>query len=101
MKTSKDVRARLQKMVTKPTGGNSNRTLRELAIDVINESGKSYSEIAHESWLCKATVVRLAEGYTIYPRADTIDRILKTFGVTLTGNVVTVKNQYLNQKKTR
>jgi hypothetical protein len=79
--------------------GNSNRSDKDLAIDLIHASPASYKEIANDCFLSPVTVQKLAEEITKWPRFDTIERILKNFNVANTSEFVTIKSKYRNQPK--
>lgn len=66
--------------------GNSNRSLKDLTIDMVHASGWSYTYVAHEAFLCPATVKNLCTEKTKWPRNDTLERILQVFDTSLTAS---------------
>ena len=81
--------------------GNSNRSMKDLAIDLINASNLSYADIADGSFLCTTTVKKLAMEITRFPRMDTIERIYKFFGVDMKGDLVTLQSKFENKPKAK
>ena len=96
--TSK-LRAAVSEKVDMQALGNSDRDMKTVAIDLIHASKISYKDIAYGAFLCEATVKKLATEKTRWPRADTIERIYRYFGVQLTGELVAMKHQYSNKAK--
>lgn len=79
--------------------GNDNRSLKDLAVDLIHDSGMPYDAIADGCYLCNATVKNLAQEVTRWPRADTVERIIRYFEVSLSGKQETLKSKFRNQPK--
>lgn len=96
---TKDIRDRLSKNVKVAVLGNSNRTSKDLAIDLIHASGQSYDEIAKGTFLHRTTVKKLAREKTKNPQSQTVDRVLKHFDVRLQGDFVATKSKFENQPK--
>lgn len=92
--------ARIKKKVKMFAGGNSERTLRDLAVDIINESGESYQDIAEGTYLHPKTIQNLAEDKTTNPHHETLTRLFQYFNVKLTGTFENVKPLYRNKPKT-
>ena len=91
--------ARIKKKVKMHCCGNSNRTLKDFVVDVINNSGESYADIAAECHLHTQTVKNLAEEKTQNPQHETINRIVMHFQIRLDGSFESVKAQYRNKPK--
>lgn len=89
----------IESAISKKVLGNSRRGLQALCQDLINNSTMGAVDIAHEAFLHPATVKKLASGETKYPRADTCERILRTFEVALYPGQEQLKMTYRNQKK--
>lgn len=81
------------------TLGNSHRSLRDLAADLINASKQSYAAVAKGSFLHEKTVENLATGHTKRPQSETVERILRYFGVQMNGELVRITKRYHNQPK--
>ena len=79
--------------------GNTTRSLKDLAIDLINASGKSYKEIAEITYLNHVTIANLAEEKTRWPRADTLERIMVAFDVSVTACGYKVEKKYKPRPK--
>ncbi|MCP4393410.1 MAG: hypothetical protein GY804_03955 [Alphaproteobacteria bacterium] len=85
--------------------GNSERELKHLVQDLLNErcSGdKDYAIVADQAWLMASTVRRVAhqdreEDYQ--PRADTLQRLLKVLDVRLVAEYQKVNKKYLPNAK--
>ena len=98
-----DIRSRIHtnvaNKVTLMALGNSNRTPEDLAKDLIHASDKSYLDIAVGCCLCEQTIQRLANDETQWPRADTINRILRFFNFKAEFVSEKIKPKYANKPK--
>ena len=81
--------------------GNSNRGLKELAMDLLHDSKDDIDKIAAGTYLNKKTIINLKDGVTNYPRYDTIERIFKYFELDLAASQVAVKSRYQNKAKVK
>lgn len=90
---------RVKKRVNMRVLGNQDRCLKDLCADLINNSTLDQSEIAHICYLHPTTVKKLAAGITKYPRADTCERILRSFQLELSAGELPLDPKYRNQKK--
>lgn len=81
--------------------GNSDRTTKEVVIDLINASELSHADIALGSFLSTQTVKKLVatRKATRRPQGETLDRILRFFGAEQTIRIVTIKTQFTNKQK--
>ena len=90
--------------------GNSNRGLKEVCSDLVNDfqrrGGKSAKQkLKDGTYLCSATIDRIAsleeteDGNQYRPNADTCERILKFFGAEMSFNEVIIKPRYTNKPK--
>lgn len=96
---SDEIRKHITSRVHLAAGGNTNRTPKDLAIDLIHASGEDYAKIAEGTFLCKATVQRLAEEVTQRPQDETITRVNRYFGVRYDVSLTKVTSAYQNQPK--
>lgn len=94
-----EIRKRLKAQVSLKFGGNDNRSMREVAVDMIHASGMDWKSIAHGTYLAKSTIKNLATEKTQYPRYDTIERVYKFFEYEANLKPVTLKAEYANQPK--
>jgi hypothetical protein len=101
MSVEKKIRTQIAENVALFALGNSNRSLRDVAVDLINASGMDWSDIADGCYLCTGTIANLSLDITLNPQLQTVERILKFFDcrVDMTGEVV--KGKYLLQPKTK
>ncbi|MDH5183984.1 MAG: helix-turn-helix domain-containing protein [Gammaproteobacteria bacterium] len=90
---------RIMKAVDIRALGNSDRNMKDVAIDLVNASGWTYKEVAEQAYLAPTTVQNLVEEKTQFPRYDTIERIYRVFGVELRGTMAKVDYQYRLQPK--
>lgn len=90
---------RIAEKVELHSGGNSKRKLRDMAADAINASDQPWSEIAKGTCLTVTTIRKLSQGETGNPQSDTLERVLRHFGIELTGQFVDIKPQYHNKPK--
>ena len=81
--------------------GNSERGLKEFAMDLLNNSNTDINIIADGTYLNKNTLIKLKEGITNYPRYDTLERVFKYFEIDLAAKQVIVKPRYANKAKVK
>lgn len=93
------LKAHVTKRVNLSAGGNSERKMKNVAIDLINESSLDHSIIADGCFLCTQTITNLADETTVNPQSETIERIFKFFEMSVNLKGVAVKTKYLNQPK--
>ena len=93
------MRARILKHVKLHALGNSNRTMRDIAVDLINQSGLDHADIATGCFLCKQTITNLAEDITLYPQTDTLQRIFRFFNFKVTLQEEVISAAYRNKEK--
>jgi len=93
------IKARIYKNCNMTAIGNSERKLKDVAIDLINASGMDHGVIADGCFLCSSTITRLIDGETISPQSETIERIYRYFDLTLTLDGTPIKREFLNRKK--
>ena len=88
------IRNRIKANVQMRALGNSNRSLRDVAVDLINASKLDWQDIADGTYLCKGTIAKLAQDITLNPQLQTVERIMKFFDcrVNMVGEVVTGDN---------
>lgn len=94
MSVKKTIRDKIASNVQLRALGNSNRSLRDVCIDLINASALDWKEIAEGTYLAKSTIANLAKEKTLYPQLETVERIMKFFDcrVDLSGEVVKGRN---------
>lgn len=90
MSVAKKIRDKIGASVTLSALGNSNRSLRDVAVDFINASELDWQDIADGTFLCKGTIGKLAQDITQKPQLETVERILKFFDcrVDMRGEIV-------------
>lgn len=100
-----EFRQEIMNRVKKVALGNSDRGLKHLASDLLNEYGKSdkaIEELSEATYLCKHTIRRIQECSELYsPRLDTIERCLKAMNCEITAHEVEIEKQYQNRPKTK
>jgi hypothetical protein len=106
MSIAKKIRDNISVTVDLRALGNSNRSLRDIAVDLINASGLAWEDIADGTFLCKGTIGNLAKDITKNPQLQTVERVIKFFDcrVDLRGEVVKGPNLLQpkqKQKKSR
>ena len=88
--------------------GNSNRGLKEVCSDLLNDFGrgkKEMKQLSEGTFLCRQTIERMMdlteteEGHQYRPNADTCERILRFFGAQMTFDQVRIQNRYANKPK--
>ena len=95
----KSLQANIAARVNLSAIGNSNRSMKDIAIDLIHESKMPYSKIAEGAFLCDATIKNLAEEETRYPRYDTIERVFRFFNMKMSLEGEPIKAKFLNKAK--
>lgn len=93
------IRARISKHVNLSALGNSNRSMRDLAVDLINQSKLDHEEIATGCFLCKQTISNLADDITRHPQDQTLERIFRFFNFKVSLVEEKIKAQYANKPK--
>lgn len=90
MSVEKQIRDKIKAEVQLRALGNSNRSLRDIAVDLINASNLDWETIAEGTYLCKSTIGNLAKDITQNPQLQTVERVIKFFDcrVDLTGELV-------------
>jgi transcriptional regulator with XRE-family HTH domain len=96
---AQQIRQQINANVALTALGNSTRTLRDVAIDLIHASGWKYKVIAEETFLTPSTIKNLASGKTIRPQAETIERIFRAFEYQLDMKAVKLNAKYANRAK--
>jgi len=79
--------------------GNSNRGMKEFAIDLLNTKKADLDKIAEGTYLHKTTLAKLRDGVTQHPRYDTIERIYKYFHLDLEATQTKVNPKFNNKPK--
>jgi hypothetical protein len=98
--TRAQVLSMLDRKVKLSAIGNDSRTMRDVAIDLLNASGEQLQDVAHECFLSPETVKRLAREETQRPQADTLERIYRHFGYELQLKRVVIRPKFANAPKT-
>jgi len=90
MSVAKKIRDQIAANVALSALGNSNRSMRDVAVDLINASGLQWEYIADGCYLCKGTIKNLAKDITQNPQLQTVERVMKFFDcrVDLKGEIV-------------
>ena len=103
MSINKKIRDQIASNVQLRALGNSNRSMRDVCVDLINASKLDWEEIAAGAYLCKSTVGRLATEQTKNPQLETVERIMKFFDcrVDLKGEIVRGPNLLQPKHKRR
>lgn len=94
-----EIRRRLTSSVELIAIGNSNRGMKDIAIDLINQSDLDYETIADRCFLSKSTIKNLATEKTRRPQAETIERIFRCFDLRMKLNGEVIRGRYLNKAK--
>lgn len=86
-------------------GGNSTRGLKEVASDLVNNSGMKDGELADATGLSSTTIKRIREltpaesGVDYAPQSDSLERVFKGMGADISLKPCTIKKQYQNKEK--
>lgn len=99
MSVANEIRKRVHKRVQLTALGNSTRSMRDVAVDLINESKQDWSDIAEGTYLSKSTIKKLATDQTRFPRIDTLERIFTYFSCSVTFNEANITPKYDNRPK--
>ena len=99
MSVEKKIRAKIAGNVQMRALGNSNRSLRDVAVDLINASDMFWEDIADGAFLCKSTIGNLAKDITKNPQLQTVERVIKFFDCRVDINGEIVKGPNLLQPK--
>lgn len=99
MSIEKQIRDSINTNVSLMALGNSNRKMKDVAIDLIHASGMDYKDIADKCYLCKSTIVNLASERTENPQSETIERIFRAFEYQLNMKAVQLNAKYANKPK--
>ena len=99
MSIAAEIRRNINANVALTALGNSNRKLKDVAVDLINASGQKYKVIASDCFLCTSTIAKLAKGITQNPQAETIERIFRNFEYQLDMKAVKLNAKYANRAK--
>ena len=81
--------------------GNTRRGLKEVASDLLNELGRdSLNEVAEQTYLCRATLDRVAECEEQYrPQAETLERIFRYCNASIVLKHEEIRPQFANKPK--
>jgi transcriptional regulator with XRE-family HTH domain len=91
--------------ITAKAGGNSQRGMKEVASDLVNNMNLKDSEIAALSFMSPSTIARLRElndtptGTPYRPQAETLERIFKAAGAEISLTPVNIRKKYQNKPK--
>ena len=99
MSIGRTIRANIESNVALVAIGNSERKMKDLAVDLINASGMSYEDIADKCYLCKGTIKNLATEVTKNPQSETLERIFRAFEFRLDLNAVRLNERFANKPK--
>ena len=101
MSIAKKIRDQINANVLLSALGNSNRSLRDVSVDLINASGLDWDVIADGTYLCKGTIGNLAQDITLNPQLQTVERVLKFFDCRVDMRGEVVKGDNLLKPKTK
>jgi len=93
------IRTEIKNNVALKFGGDDKRTMKDLAVDLINASKLSWKEVADGCYLGSTTVKNLATEKTRYPRFDTIERVFKFFEYEANLKPVKISAKNANKEK--
>lgn len=93
------LRKRIARHVKLTALGNSNRSMRDIAVDLINQSNLDIAEIAEGCFLCTQTVKNLAEDITEHPHTETLERIFRFFNFKVQLHEERINTTYQNKPK--
>ena len=79
--------------------GNDNRTLKDVAVDLLHAAGEKDHIVATGCFLCTKTIGNLKEGKTRNPQSDTVARIYKYFGYEMQLSRVHISKKHMNREK--
>jgi len=82
--------------------GNTNRDLLDVCSDLLNQDKGNWQVVAEKAFLSFATVVRVALCERPYsPRADTLERIIRYYGVKVSFAEEHIESRYDNKPKAK
>ena len=99
MSIARQIRKNINDNVALTAIGNSNRKMKDVAVDLINASNMDYKDVAGMCYLCKSTISNLASGKTKNPQSETIERIFRAFEYQLDMKTVKLNAKYTNRPK--
>ena len=99
MTIAKQIRDTINTNVSLAAIGNSDRKMKDVAIDLINASGMDYKDIAGMCYLCKTTIANLASEKTKNPQSETLERIFRAFEYQLDLKAVKLNAKFTNKPK--
>jgi hypothetical protein len=99
MSVEKKIRDKIAGQVKLSALGNSNRSLRDVAVDLINASDMDWVDIADGCYLCKGTIANLSLDITLNPQLQTVERVMKFFDYRVDVNNEVVKGANLLKPK--
>ena len=97
--TLKFCKGEINKRVNMRLLGNSDRGMKEFAIDLLHSSKTDIVTLAAGTFLHKTTLRNLMDGTTKHPRYDTIERVFKFFAIDMTAVQVDVNAKFQNRPK--
>jgi hypothetical protein len=95
------IRQEIRRKVALKAIGNSRRTMRDVAVDLINASKLDWTEIADGTFLAVGTIGNLAKDRTQFPRYDTIERLFRFFEYEVQFKDSHIKAEFRNTPKER
>jgi len=101
MSIAKQIRDSINANVALSALGNSNRKMKDVAIDLIHASNMDHKDIADMCYLCKSTISNLASEKTKNPQSETIERIFRAFEYQLDMKAVKLSAKYTNRPKNK
>lgn len=108
MATARQIDIKNRLLTSTQALGNSNRGLKEVCSDLLNNHGRSRKDIRavmEGTFLCPQTIQRMMdlseteEGRAYKPNADTCERILRFFGAQVMFDQVNIQSRYMNKPK--
>lgn len=108
MATAQQIDIKNRLLTTTSALGNSNRGLKEVCSDLLNEGGKGkgrIEQICDGTFLSRTTIERMMSlkesetGGTYRPQAETCERILRYFGASMRFDQVIIHSRYCNKPK--
>ena len=99
------IRDEILNRVRTKAGGNSDRGLKEVACDLVNNLGMKDSEIADLTFLSASTIARVRSnepsesGAPYAPQAFTLERIFRGCGAEISLTPVKISKKFMNKPK--
>lgn len=100
------IRDEIFKRIGEKALGNSNRGLKEVASDLLNQMGRDdMKNIVAGTFLSPSTIDRVMNlteaesGEPYRPQSETLERIFRYCGAEISFNEVVIKKKFLNQPK--